>query len=105
MKETFFKLIGQKVTTGKMILVAVVENDFINNGDVPEIFECQSMKEAPTIYTGTYPSIKINTNTIKDRTDLAGKGINGILTSEDWYCVDREKKDLLNIGLSNRPKI
>ena len=105
MKNTYFKLIGQKVVTGKMILVAVVENDFINNGNVPKIFECQAIKEAPTIYTGIYPNIKINTSTIKDRTDLAGNGINGILTSESWYCVDKEKEDILNIGLPNQPKI
>lgn len=105
MKDTFFKLIGQKIPEGKMILVAVVKDDFINNGDIPEIFECQAIKEAPTIYTGIYPSIKINTSTIEDRTELAGSGINNILTEESWYCVDREKEDLLNIGLSNRPKI
>jgi len=99
MKDTFFKMVGQKVGNGKMILVAVVNEDFMDCGEVPNIFEVQSFKQAPTIYSGTYPNIRVNLETLKDRDDLKGKGISAILTSEQWYCNDREKEDIYGIAL------
>ncbi len=102
MKDTFFKMIGQKVPNGKMILIAVVDEDFMNCGEVPSIFEVQSFKQAPTIYSGTYPSIRINIETLEDRDDLKGLGINGILTSEKWYCKGQEKEDTFGISLKKK---
>ena len=99
MKDTYFKMVGQKVGNGKMILVAVVDESFMGCGEVPNIFEVQSFKQAPTIYSGTYPNIRVNPETIQDRNDLSGKGISGILTDEQWYCTDKEKEDLYGIAL------
>lgn len=99
MKNTYFKMIGQKVANGKMIIVAVVDENFMDCGEVPNIFEVQSLKQAPTIYTGTYPTIKVNIETIKERKDLTGLGIDGILTEEQWYCTDRKQEDIFGISL------
>ena len=99
MKNTHFKMIGQKSGNGKMILVAVVDEDFMDCGELPNIFECNSIKMAPTVYTGTYPTIKVDVSTIKDRTDLNGSGISGILMKEQWYCSDQKQKDILGISL------
>jgi hypothetical protein len=99
METTYFKMIGQKSVDGKMILVAVVPDDMLGD-DLPSIFEVQAFKIPATIYTGTYPQIKINTDTIKDRTeDLAGSGINGILTEAEWYCRTNKEKDILGIKI------
>lgn len=99
MKNTYFKMIGQKSVNGKMILVAVVDENLLGE-NLPSIFEVQAFKMAPTIYTGTYPQIKINLEMIKDRTeDLKGSGINGIITEEMWYCKTNEEKDVFGISL------
>lgn len=99
MENTYFKLIGQKVGSGKMILVAIVDDTFMDCGEVPSIFEVQGFKQAPTIYSGTYPNIRINLETLQERNDLKGSGIARILASEQWYCVAREEKDLFGISL------
>lgn len=97
MENKYFKILGQK-TSGKLVLVAVVDQDFF--GDVPTIFEAQAIKLPETIYTGTYPTLKINSDTIKDVTErFKGHGISGILTENDWYCVTRQEKDLLGISI------
>ncbi len=99
MENTYFKMVGQKVGNGKMILVAVVDENFMDCGEVPNIFEVQSFKQAPTIYSGTYPNIRVNLETLEERKDLTGKGIAGILTSEQWYCTAKEEKDIYGIAL------
>jgi hypothetical protein len=53
-----------------------------------------------TIYTGTYPQIKLNTDTIENRIDLNGDGIAGILTEDNWYSKVVESEDLLGISLN-----
>lgn len=98
MDNTYFKMIGQR-TSGKVILMAVVDEEFLNIDNLPNIFEFQCIKMSPTIYTGTYPTIKINTETLTDRNDLKGMGAAGILTKEQWYCVNKKQKDLLGISL------
>jgi hypothetical protein len=98
MQNTYFKIIGQSVGD-KMILVAVVDKNLLGE-NLPSIFEVQAFKMAPTVYTGTYPQIKINSETVKDRTeDLKGSGINGIVTEEMWYCVSKDVKDFLGISI------
>ena len=99
MENTYLKMIGQKVCNGKIILIAVVDEDFMNCGEVPNIFETQCLKRAPNIYTGTYPNITVNIETIKSREDLTGLGINGILTSENWYCSKEKEEDIYGIVL------
>ncbi len=100
MQSTYFKLIGQKTADGKMILVAVVDENMLGE-NLPAIFEVQAFKMPATIYTGTYPQIKINTDTIKDRTEeLKGNGIDGIITKEKWYSKTNEEKDIYGIGLN-----
>ena len=97
MKTSYFKMIGQK-TCGKLVLIAVVDEKCI--GEVPDIFEVQCMKLPITIYTGTYPTLKINTATIKDITkEKQGLGISGIITDSQWYYKDKQTKDILGIGL------
>jgi len=83
MKTSYFKMICQKSVNGKMIIVAAVDDNMFGE-NLPSIFEVQAFKMPSTIYTGTYPQIKINSETIKDRTDeLKGMGINGIITEEE----------------------
>lgn len=97
METKYFKLFGQK-TEGKLILVAVVDEDFLGK-DIPNQFECQSMKLPATIYTGTYPTLKVNTDTIKDvGAEMKGMGIDGVITTMDWYCVTRTQMDTFGIS-------
>lgn len=99
MKNEYFNLIGQKAPGGKMILIAVVPDNLLGN-NLPAIFEVQAIKLAPTIYTGTYPTIKINSETIKDRTeDLKGKGVAGIITGKNWYNVTQNETDIYGLEL------
>ena len=99
MENTYFKMVGQKAGNGKMILITVVDENFLDCGEVPNIFEVQSLKQAPTIYSGTYPNIRINLETLQDRKDLTGNGIVGILTGEQWYCTTKKKEDTYGIAL------
>ena len=97
METEYFKLIGQK-TGDKLILIAVVSPDLF--GNVPDIFELQAFKTPPTIYTGTYPTIRINTSTIKDITkEKKGNGIAGLITESDWYVKKTKEKDIFGISL------
>ena len=99
MKTTYFKFIAQKTAEGKTILVAVIPDDMLGK-DLPSIIEGQAFLMPSTIYTGTYPQIKINTDTIVDRTEeLKGRGIDGILTSEQWYIQNHIKEDVMGISL------
>lgn len=98
MKSTYFKTILQKTTYNHTILVAVIPNDMISE-NLPDICEMQAFMMPKTIYTGTYPQIKINTDSLKDRSDLMGMGIAGILTNEYWYTKEVKQGDNLGIGI------
>lgn len=98
MKNEYFNMICQKSTEGKMIIMAVVPDNLLGEG-LPSIFEVQAVKLVPTIYTGTYPTIKVISETIKDRSDLQGKGINGIVSGENWYNVSKEDKNTYGINI------
>ncbi len=99
MKTTYFKFIAQKTAEGKTILVAVIPDDMLGK-DLPLIISGQAFLMPATIYTGTYPQIKINTDTIEDRTEeLKGMGIAGIITSEQWYIKNDIKEDVMGISL------
>lgn len=99
MKTIYFKFIAQKTAEGKTILVAVIPDDMLGN-DLPAIIEGQAFLMPSTIYTGTYPQIKINSDTIVDRTEeLKGKGISGMIKSEQWYIKNDVKEDVLGISL------
>lgn len=99
MKTRYFKFIAQKTTEDKTILVAVIPNDLLGE-NLPTIFEVQAMLLPATIYTGTYPTIKVNSDTIVDKTEeFKGQGIAGIITSAEWYNVDKEQQDQLGISL------
>ena len=53
-----------------------------------------------TIYTGTFPQIKINTDTIVDKTEeFKGLGIVGIITEAEWYIKNDIKEDVMGISL------
>ena len=98
MKDTYFKIIGQEADDTKILMVAVLPKNIFR--DHPAIFEVQGIITAPTIYTGTYPTIRINLDTIENRTEeLKGMGIAGIVTREEWYIKSIEKKDQFNIGI------
>ena len=104
METIFFKFIVQKTAEGKSILVAVIPDDMIGD-NLPSIVEGQAFLMPATIYTGIYPQIKINTDSIVDRTEeLKGQGISGIITSEDWYIKRNSQKDLLGVSLSKKQK-
>ena len=99
MKTTYFKFIAQKTAEGKTILVAVIPDDMLGK-NLPSIYEGQAFLMPATIYTGTYPQIKINSDTIVDRTEeLKGLGIAGIITSEQWYIKNDVKEDVMGISL------
>ena len=99
MKNEYFNMICQKAPGGKMIMMAVVPDDLLCEG-LPSIFEVQAIRLVPTIYTGTYPRIKINMETIKDRTDyLKGTRIAGIATGENWYNVSKEDNNIYGINI------
>ena len=98
MKNEYFNMICQKSTEGKMIIMAVVPDNLLGEG-LPSIFEVQAVKLVPTIYTGTYPTIKVISETIKDRSDLQGEGINGIVSEENWYNVSKEDKNTYGINI------
>lgn len=102
MKTTYFKFIAQKTAEGKTIIVAVIPDDMLGE-DLPVIFEVEAFKMPSTIYTGTYPQIKINTDTIVDRTEeLKGKGIAGIIMHEQWYLKNTITEDYIGISLKKR---
>lgn len=98
MKTEYFKAIIQKTAEGKSILVAVIPDDMLGLA-LPQIAEVQCFKIPATIYTGTYPQIKVNTDTVKEREDLKGMGIAGIVTTEGWYNKTIESEDFLGISL------
>lgn len=98
MKTTYFKTILQKTTATHTILVAVIPNDMIGE-NLPDLCEMQAFMMPQTIYTGTYPQIKLNTDTVKDRSDLKGDGIAGILTEDIWYTKVVDNEDTMGIGL------
>ena len=98
MKNEYFNMIGQKAPNGKMILIAVVPDDLF--GEVPSIFEVQAVRTVPTIYTGTYPTIRIISDTMKNKTeDLKGEGVAGIVTGENWFNESKEDKNEYSINL------
>ena len=99
MKTTYFKFIAQKTFEGKTILVAVIPDDMLGK-DLPMIYEGQAFLMPATIYTGTYPQIKINTDTIVDKTEeFKGLGIAGIITEAEWYIKNDIKEDVMGISL------
>jgi hypothetical protein len=99
MKTTYFKFIAQKTAEGITILVAVIPDDMLGK-DLPSIYEGQAFLMPATIYTGTYPQIKINTDTIVDKTEkFKGFGITGIITEAEWYIKNDIKEDVMGISL------
>lgn len=99
MQNIYFNAVVQKTLEGKSILVAVIPDDMLGK-DMPLIAEIQCFKMPATIYTGTYPQIKVNTDTITDVTErFKGMGIDGILTQNEWYNQTEKKEDLYGISL------
>lgn len=101
MKTTYFKTIIQKSTDEHSILIAVIPNDMLGV-NLPNICEIEAFMMPQTIYTGTYPQIKINTDTIKDRLDLTGLGISGIAMEPTWFTKVKQTEDLLGISLTDK---
>ena len=107
MSQTFFKIFGQKTVTSdnktKIVVITVLdEEDFYQ--EMPDIFEMQGIRLQPTVYTGSYPTIKFNMDTVKDRSDLKGSGLGGIVTKEQWYTKNVDEPDLLGINISEIKK-
>lgn len=99
MQNIYFNAVVQKTLEGKSILVAVIPDDMLGK-DMPLIAEIQCFKMPATIYIGTYPQIKVNTDTITDVTErFKGMGIDGILTQNEWYNQTEKKEDLSGISL------
>jgi hypothetical protein len=102
MKTIYFKFIAQKTAEGKSILVAVIPDDMLGDS-LPLICEGQAFLMPATIYTGTYPQIKINTDSIIDKTEeLKGVGIAGIITETEWYIKNDVKNDVMDISLDRK---
>lgn len=103
MKNEYFNMICQKAPDGKMIMIAVVPDDLLGLG-LPSIFQVQAVRTVPTIFTGTYPTIRIIPETIKDRNDdLKGEGVAGIVIGENWYNISQEDKNIYGINLESNP--
>lgn len=88
------------MANNRLCLISIVDPaDFGDN--LPDIFEMQSIVMDKTIYTGTYPTIKHNTDSIIDRGDHKGAGIGGLCINTDWYIVERKDQinDALNLKL------
>ena len=98
MKTTYFNTVIQKSTEEYSIMISVIPTKMLGAG-LPSICEVQSFMMPQTIYTGTYPNIRINTDAIKDRADLIGMGINGIITQPIWYTKEVGEQDVLGISL------
>lgn len=99
MKTSYFKAIGQKMGNGKVLVMMVMEENTITD-DLPDIFELQAVLAPKTIYTGIYPTIKLNLQSIEDITKkFRGVGAAGIITGADWYNQTIEKDDALGIGI------
>lgn len=83
----YIKTIGQRTTSTKLVLVTVIEvNDLGEPTLIPDQFEMQSIVMDKSIYTGTYPTIKHNTDTIVDvGGDNKGMGISGFILNTRWY--------------------
>lgn len=99
MKNEYFNMIGQKAPGGKMILMAVVPDDLLGI-EVPNIFQVQAVRTVSTIYTGTYPTIRIVIDKLEEREDLTGEGIEGIATGENWYNVSQEDKNEYGLNIN-----
>lgn len=83
-----------------MILMAVVP-DYLFGVEVPNLFQVQAVRTVPTIYTGTYPTIRIVTDKLEEREDLTGEGIAGIASGVNWYNVSLEDKNEYGINIPN----
>ena len=99
MKNEYFNMIGQKAPGGKMILMAVVPDDLFGL-EVPNIFQVQAVRTVPTIYTGTYPTIRVVIDKLKERKDLTGEGVANICTGANWYNVSQEDKNEYGINIT-----
>lgn len=99
MRNEYFNMIGQKATNGKMILMAVVP-DHLFGIEVPDIFQVQAVRTVPTVFTGTYPTLRIVIDKLEKREDLTGEGIAGIATGENWYNVSQEDKNEYGININ-----
>lgn len=99
MKTSYFKAIGQKMGNGKVLVMMVMEENTITD-DLPDIFELQAVLAPKTIYTGVYPTIKFNLESIEDVTkEFKGRGAGGIITSANWYNRTVESEDAMGIGI------
>lgn len=99
METLYFKAIVQKTAEGKSILVAVIPDDMLGN-DLPSIFQVQMIRTPPTIYTGIYPTLRVNSDTIEDVTEeFKGHGIAGIITEALWYNKTTHSEDTFGISL------
>lgn len=99
MKNEYFNMIGQRAPGEKMILMAVVPDDLLGI-EVPTIFQVQAVRTVPTIYTGTYPTIRVVIDKLEERKDLIGEGIAGIATGENWYNVPQEDTNEYGININ-----
>lgn len=81
------KVILQKAATEKnrRILIAVIDEDIIGLENAPPIVEAQLYILEPNIYNGMNSSMNLVVDNVKERKDLIGLGIAGIVTQEEWY--------------------
>lgn len=86
LKTTHFRAFGQLVggAPNLVFMCFVMDKNDLDLGELPNQFTVDGVKLPPTIYTGTYPQLKLNPETILEREDLKGMGIAGIVTDE---CV------------------
>ena len=59
----------------------------------------EAFKLPTNIYTGTYPNIRVNTDTITPTEKQRGESTDGIFTQPNWAIIEKEEKDILGIGL------
>lgn len=78
--------------------MAVVPEDFFGKsieGDV----EVEAFKLPANIYNGTYPNIRINTDTLLETDKHKGFTPDSIFTEPNWAIIEKEEKNILGTGL------
>ena len=99
LKYTYFKGVLQRNGDGKVVLMAVLPDDFLGK-ELPTVSEIEACIQPKTIYTGTDPVIKVNPQTLKDISkQYKGHGLAMIATSVEWMLEVRVAPDQLGISL------
>lgn len=87
MSRKIFNMVGRKVGGGKLVLIAMVDDNFL--GDVPDDFQVIAEKVQGTDIIKPLPTIEIHTETLKDKTEqFMYDPIDILLFRNIWFCQE-----------------